>query len=396
MSKKIILKYLLCITLLTAVSAMAQTPYDDGQKALREQRWMDAASQFEKAIKADKDQADAAMYWRAHALYKAKRDRDAERQIRKLASKYPDSRWVREAQVLQIEHQDSEDVIAQEATDGSVLDDELRMFALSQLMDRNPERAMPLVLDLLHNSESDTVREYAFFVLGMSEDPAALQAIVDFARESSDPELQVQAIHILGIASSENSLALLSSLYNESSSHEVKEAVIHAYIVADELGPLLSLLESESDPELQLEIIHALGVMEATEELSGLYDQLADLDSRKAVLEALSIADDTDGLFRILQTEKDTELRAAAIHALAISGGQESSDYLVAHYPNASDQEKSAVIRTLMIMEDSEGLLGLLKQETDPELKREMLQMLMAMGSEESDEYMFELLENEG
>ena len=54
------------------------------------------------------------------------------------------------------------------------------------------------------------------------------------------------------------------------------------------------------------------------------------------------------------------------------------------------------MIETLMIMEDTEGLLGLLKQETDPELKREMLEMLITMGSQETDEYMFELLENEG
>ena len=35
-------------------NGMAQTPYDEGQKALREQNWSGAAEQFEKAIKADK------------------------------------------------------------------------------------------------------------------------------------------------------------------------------------------------------------------------------------------------------------------------------------------------------------------------------------------------------
>ena len=50
----------------------------------------------------------------------------------------------------------------------------------------------------------------------------------------------------------------------------------------------------------------------------------------------------------------------------------------------------------MMIMEDTEGLLSLLKQETDPELKREMLQMLTLMDSEESDQYLFEMLEKNG
>jgi len=41
-------------------------------------------------------------------------------------------------------------------------------------------------------------------------------------------------------------------------------------------------------------------------------------------------------------------------------------------------------------------LIGLLKTETDPELKREILQKLAMMDSEASDEYLFEMLENKG
>lgn len=49
-----------------------------------------------------------------------------------------------------------------------------------------------------------------------------------------------------------------------------------------------------------------------------------------------------------------------------------------------------------MIMENVEALISLLKTETNPELKRELLQMLTIMDSAESDEYLFELLENKG
>lgn len=48
-----------------------------------------------------------------------------------------------------------------------------------------------------------------------------------------------------------------------------------------------------------------------------------------------------------------------------------------------------------MMLDDTEALLGLMKQEKDPEMKREMLQMLAVMGSEEVDEELFELLESE-
>jgi len=89
-------------------------------------------------------------------------------------------------------------------------------------------------------------------------------------------------------------------------------------------------------------------------------------------------------------------LRSAAIHGLAISGGAEARDYLVGLYPDGSREEKSAVIESMMIMDDTEGLLGLLKLEEDPGLKRVMLQMLTTMDSEEADEYLFDLLEKNG
>jgi len=110
----------------------------------------------------------------------------------------------------------------------------------------------------------------------------------------------------------------------------------------------------------------------------------------------MMIADDTDGLQKVLQTEKNAELRAQAIQMLAVSDDKNSAEYLAGLYPEASREEKKAVIESMMIMENVQGLIGLLKTETDPELKRQMLQMLTVMDSEESDEYLFEMLENNG
>ena len=159
---------ILASVVLTA-SVMAQTPYDEGQKALRDQNWSAAAEQFQKAIESDKAKSDAAMYWRAHALYQASRNNEATNQLKTLERSYPDSRWVKEAQALKIEHDDS--------VDTSGLDDDLRMFALAQLMDRDPQRALPLVLDALKSTESESVRNDALFVLGMSDEPEAQEAI---------------------------------------------------------------------------------------------------------------------------------------------------------------------------------------------------------------------------
>jgi HEAT repeat protein len=345
--------------------------------------------------------------------------------------------------------------IERAASGDSLMDDELRLFALSQMMDRDPERALPLVMDLMRNSESQKVREDALFVLALSETAEARQALSGFARDSENPEMQRTAIQMLGtmdataelqalypalqdtesrvavieafsiagdsemlkqvlaeetdpelrqaaiygIAMEDNaeSAALLESLYQSATSTKEKTTILEALSIMDKAEDLaLKILAAETDPELQQQAIHVLGIMDATEALGNLYEKLNGLEARIAVIEAMSIADDTEGLFKVLQKEQNSELRSAAIHGLAISGGAEARDYLAGLYQDGSREEKSAVIESMMIMDDTEGLLGLLKQEEDPELKREMLQMLTTMDSEDADEYLFDLLEKNG
>jgi tetratricopeptide (TPR) repeat protein len=279
----------------------------------------DAASQFQLVIETKSEQSEAALYWKAYAYYKAGRKNEAERELRKLERAYPQSRWIKEGRTLRVEYQDSDRSIEQVATDGSVMDEELRLFALSQLMERDPERALPLVLDLMNTATSQQVRNDAMFVLGISEQPAARQALAEAARNSNDPELQIDAIHMLGTldASSE-----LQSLYPSLQSSEARVALIEA----------LSILES------------------------------------------LTLMDDAEGLaLKILRTETDPELKRQAIQVLGIMDSESASAYLLELYPGGSRDEKAAIVESMMIMENTQGLLSLLEQEDDPELKRQMI-----------------------
>ena len=379
MSINMIFKKLTLATMLVAVTAMAQTPYDEGQKALREQDWTEAADYFKQAIKDDEDKADASMYWRAHALYKAARNKEAERQVKTLARKYPDSRWLKEAQLLQIEH-DGSSVLAGTTSD-VVLDDELRMFALAQLMERDPDRALPLVMEMMQSSDSEDVRSDTLFMLGMSDDPRAQQAIAEFARDGKNPGLQADAIEMLGMASNQESLSLLSSLYQESSSDQVKEAVIHAYIMGDYSKPLVELLKSEQDPRLQTEIIHAMGMMDATEDLQALYPTLNSQETRVAALEAFFMAGDTRMLRQVLETETDPELRKTAIEGIAMEDGKDAAALLESVYDSATSvEEKRMVLEALIMMDDAEELaLKVARTETNTELRRSAIEVLGIM-----------------
>ncbi|MGD9265278.1 MAG: HEAT repeat domain-containing protein, partial [Lysobacterales bacterium] len=355
MSISTILQKIVLATALVAITAMAQTPYDDGQKALRDKQWGDAAAFFEQAIEADGDKVDASMYWRAYALYEARRNREAERQLRKLEREYPDSPWLKEAQVLQIEH-DTSPVIAG-ASEDVLEDEELRMFALARLMERDPERALPLVLELLEETRSEDVRRDSLFMLGMSDDEAAQKAIAEIATNSKDPRLQAEAIQMLGFSDSPSSLALLMGLYTGDADDLVKGAVLQAHMVSDDPGPLVEMLKTERDPKWQRQIIQTLGILDATEELQELYPTLEGVEIKKAALEAFFIAGDTAMLKTVLATETDPELRKTAIQGIAMEDDSDSAALLESIYDEATSvDEKTVVLESLVMMDHAEDL----------------------------------------
>lgn len=375
--KKLFMKLVIAASF-SAVTALAQTPYDEGQKALRAQHWMEAARQFAKAARepgAEDDHVAAAMYWRAHALYRADHRGDAARQVSELERQFPDSRWLAEARALQVEYGGS--------INDANAEDELRVFALSQLMERDLERALPLLLQIMRETQSDKVRQDALFVLGMSDSPEARQAIAEAARNSEEPELQAQAIQMLGAASTEDTLAMLDGLYASADDQRVKEAIIHAYIAGDRPAPLLAILEAEQDPELQREVIHALGAMGATEALRELYPKLGATETRLAAIEAFAISGDSGMLRQVLETESNPELRRTAIQGIAIHGGEEAAGLLRSLYASTTDhREKLAILESLAILDDAESLaLEIVQTERDPELLATAIQILGVMGA---------------
>jgi HEAT repeat protein len=375
MSISTILQKTVLVAALVAVTAMAQTPYDDGQKALRDKQWVAAAELFEQAIEAGGEKVDASMYWRAYALYESRRDREAERQLRKLERTYPQSPWLKEAQVLRIEHGDD----APANTDDDILEDEeLRMFALARLMERDPERALPLVMKLLQETQSDDVRRDALFMLGMSDEEAAQKAIAQIAVNSEDPRLQAEAIQMLGFSDNPASLALLAGLYTQDADDLVKRAVLEAYMVSDDPAPLVEMLRQEQDPKWQKQIIQTLGILDATEELQGLYPTLESVDIKKAALEAFFIAGDTAMLKQVLETETDPGLRKAAIQGIAMESDEDTPALLESIYDEAqSVDEKRAVLESLVMMDHAGELaLKIVRTESDAQLRRQAIQVL--------------------
>lgn len=102
---------------------------------------------------------------------------------------------------------------------------------------------------------------------------------------------------------------------------------------------------------------------------------------------------DPTRLLEILRTEKDPKLRASAIRSLGLMHSQQAGDGLVALYPAEQDLAvKKQIVEALWLQRNAKALVDIARKESNPEMKRDIVQKLTMMKSKDAADYLMELL----
>ena len=257
--------------------------------------------------------------------------------------------------------------------------EELKITALEALLSAPPERALPLAEKALKGDHSDEVKERALFVLSQIDDDEARELIFATA-ESGSGELREEAIRMIGINGDPAMLARLPELY-AGGDEDVRDAVLEAYLIAgDEQGvyELAASAQNEDDFESAVEILAAMG---AAEELRQLRESAG---MSEALIEAYAISGDAATLREIAADSSDPELQQQAIEALGIVGGDDVNAALVQIYRDATNEDvREAALDGLLISGHDEGVLELYRTASSDAEKKELLEYLVHMGSDE-------------
>ena len=259
--------------------------------------------------------------------------------------------------------------------------EELKITALELLISAPPERALPLVTKVLQGDNSDDVKERALFVLSQIDLPEAQNLLVETAQQGSG-DIRLEAIRMIGIGGDNDALSRLGGIY-ESGDEDVREAVLEAYLIADDQNAVYELAVSahnagnEDDFESAVEM---LGVMGANEQLRKLRESTGNSET---LIEAYAISGDADSLREIALDGTDPEVQAEAIEALGIVGGSEVNATLVEIYRTSDSKDiREAALEGMMISGYDEGVLELYRSSQDPAEKKELLEYLVVMGSD--------------
>ncbi len=170
--------------------------YDEGREALDEDRYEQAATKFKQLADMNGANADAGLYWKAYAENKLAKKDAALATIADLKKRFPQSRWIKDASVLELDVKQS---AGQPPNPEAQNDEELKIIAIQSLMNTDPERAMPLLEKVLNGSGSPKEKSKALFVLAQNGSPQSREILAKIARGQSNPELQRKAVEYLGL-----------------------------------------------------------------------------------------------------------------------------------------------------------------------------------------------------
>jgi hypothetical protein len=364
-----------------------QDLYEAGREALDDGKYQQAEQKFDELAQKNGPQTDAAMYWKAYAENQSGKRDTALATIASLKSKFPQSRWKKDAEALEIEVRQSS---GHPVNPESQSNEELKTLALQGLMNSDPQRGIQMIEKQLAGTAPPKDKAKMLFVLAQNGSPEAREMLGKIAQGQSNPELQRKAVEYLGIFGGNRAAVTLETVYTSSTDAAVKRAVIRSYMISGNRQELFKLAKGEKDESLKRDAIRNLGLVGGQNELQQLYQTEPSTEVRREILQGFFLAGQSDKLVQVAQTDKDPELRRAAVRDLGLMG---RSDVLQSIYAKDTDRGlKEEVLNAYFISGNAKGLVAIAKGEKDRELKKRAVEKLSLMNSKEGNEYLMELL----
>jgi hypothetical protein len=399
--KKLILTIALTAALITPSYAQ-NTSYDAGQKAMHQQNYQKAYENFKKA-ETDAKYKEASMYWQAYALFKTRQSSKAKRILKQQLKEFPNGRWSDSAQVLIFENSSKSKRVESperpepperpERPERPELSEDLRLYALEQMFFNNPDKGLPLVIELIEKSNNKQAKFNGLQLLGISDSDLAQDYLYKFIQKSKDKDLSQHAIQMLSMRNNKQSNKMLSNLYDKVQDKQIKSSIIQGFIHSEDGDQLMNLMNKESDKDLNSQIIQLLGIIGAKDKLAELANTLTDLDSKKDLMQALAISGDSQSLIKMIENTKDLELKIEAIESLAIVDEEKIQDYLLDMYSKTKELKIKNALSHAFIVNDVEAkkVIDLIQIEKNLESKHDLLESLIAIGEETELVELYEL-----
>jgi tetratricopeptide (TPR) repeat protein len=369
--------------------------YQRGLSAIDAHQYDQALQEFTTVVNHNGPRTEGGLYWKAYVLNKLGRAADAQAAIDSLRKTYPNSRWLEDTKALELEVKQSKGPVSPE----SETDEDIKVLALSGLMQSDPEKYLPQLDILLKGSHSPNLKRQALYVLAQNNSPKAQQMLEQIAR-GGNPDLQVRAIQFMSQRRNTNTPQILLEIYTSTSDPAVKRAILDTFSNSRDKDRLMQVLKGEKDASLRGSAIQQLGNFDGQPELWQIYQSETTPEGKMAVLNAMARNGNLEKLAEVARTDKEPRVRQKAIEIISQQDAGNPSDTLVALYSSEQDEKvKQTIIDHLASggrgrNATCKPLVDVAKSEKNLQLKLRIVQRLSNMTSScpAASEYLTELL----
>jgi len=369
--------------------------YSSGLGAIQNGQFDRAVTSFDRVIAQKGTRTDAALYWKAYALYKLGKTDDAIGAIAMLRRDYPQSAYLNDARVLEADARKSNGQAIDPAEEANNI--QIKLLAIQGVMNADPARGIPLIEGVLAGTNSLSVKKRAIYLLALSDDARAHQILLKYAKGAGNPDLQAEAIRYLASRRDKQTTdAELKEIYAASKDTMVKSQIISAYASSRNKDALLTIAGDTGAPiTLRQSAVRNLNDLAAPQDLWTLYQKEQDKDLRLQMVSVFGAMGAIDQLQQVIKIEKEPEVRRSAIRRLGSQKSERTGQMLVDLYGTETDKDnRKSVISALGSQNNAEGLVAVAKKETSLDLKREIVAKLsdMAPKSKAAADYLMEII----
>jgi HEAT repeat protein len=267
-------------------------------------------------------------------------------------------------------------------------DGDVKVMAMQGLLRNNPERAMPILKELMarRDSASLCLRRHALFLLATSNDQAASDMLINAAMSDPDKEVRESAVFWLSRTSDERAVPILDSVLRSSTDPDVQQAAIFALGTKRSDQARAALRSYVTKPGISPDLANAALFQVARDprttsaELKQFYANARSTEQKQQVLVAMMTRGDKDLAWLkqiVSDRNEDAELRQQALMTL-IQGDVPTADLLKLFDAVQDDREMQGMMVLLMSRRPNDPaitdrLISIVKTSKDRELREQAM-----------------------
>jgi len=398
--------------------------YKAAREALNSGRYQEAARGFERLRTRypKSGYVPDSYYYQAFALSRAGSRASLSRAVELLRTEekdHPKAATVQDAAELRVRLEgqlarqgdaSSAAAIAQQASQPCEGDQDVRLAALSALLNMKSDRAVPILQEVLKNRDqcSAELRRRAVFLLAQKMTDSSVSTLLDLAQRNPDPDPEVRkaAVFWLSQVDTPAALSALESILKDGKDPELKQTALFAISQRDDSASMRVLRgyaeRSGAPKELREKAIFWIGQSEeagGSHYLMDLYGRLQDPDLKEKAIFGIAQGGGAEArtwlLARAMDPRESVDLRKNALFWAGQEGALDQSD-LARLYTSFEDPELKGQVIFAASQEDQKGavdfLMNVAKTEKDKDLRQKAIFWLGQSNDPRVAEFLLDLI----